>query len=395
MDAQLEWLYSRLGSFSSSGLSRSLRLFSSRSGSRIRINNFSCVNLAGNDYLGLSQHPLVLSSFVESLESFGLGSSASRLVSGNLSPHESLEQELSAFKSYPSALLFPTGYQSNLAAISSLTDSNTIIYSDSQNHASIVDGCRLSRAECLVYPHLDLGFLSSSMEKNHHHYPRSFVVTDAVFSTDGSIAPLPELFELCLAHDAWLLVDEAHSTGVMGPKGAGACASFGIHPQVQTATLSKAFGGMGGVVFGDRLVTSYLVHAGRPFMYTTAPPPALASSMSSALGILSGAFGDLLRERLWRNVGLFSSGLRDLGFSVFSHSHILSILINDPHLLTEAASFLLEQGVLVAAFRPPTVPRDCCLLRITPSSLHSDSDIDLVLAAFKRLFSFLSSKRGF
>ena len=384
------WITRRLLKLKSAGLQRHLTEIEARRPGEIRINGEWHLNLASNDYLGLAQHPLVVRSFCDSARKSGLGSTGSRLISGTHAAHTALERELALFKGTEAALFFPSGYHANLAVVTSLADRNTVVFSDAQNHASIVDGCRLTKATRIVYPHKDTTALRDAMEHHADVFERKLVVTDSVFSTDGSVAPLVEINRLCRRHNALLVIDEAHATGVLGPDGRGVAASLGVAPTVHVATASKALGCAGGFVACSETLKAFLLHVGRSFVYTTAPPPPLAEACRTALALASGPFGNQLRSRLLRNVALFKEGLRDSGWTVRSESHILAIPMEDPVRSMEAASWLENHNIFVKPFRPPTVPEGQSLLRIAPSAMHTEPQILRALQAFAQLLEDLA-----
>ncbi len=375
---------SLLSSLSSSGLFRSLFPVISRHGPVLETPSGSLVSFAGNDYLGLSLHPDILSSFCNSASIYGLGSSSSRLVSGSHEPHLLFEDSFSIFKGMESSLLFSSGFLANLAALTVFPDSDTYIFSDERNHASIIDGCRLSGARISIYRHLDTCHLEELLSSSPPD-SKKLVVTDSVFSTDGAIAPLSKISSLCEKYCFLFVVDEAHSTGVMGPGGSGLCSSLPIHPHIQISTLSKAFGLSGGLISCSRLFRDLIVNKGRSFIFTTAPPPPLSSAASVALDLISSSTGDKLRKRLFSNVQSLHSSLLDLGLRVNCYSHIISIRVGDPAVSVNASKFLLDRGLFILPFRPPTVPPGKSLLRIVPSAVHDSIHLDHVVDAFSSM----------
>lgn len=388
------WITEHLSTLESAGLERHLTEIEARRPGEIRITGRWHLNLASNDYLGLAQHPLLVRSFCDSARRYGIGSTGSRLVSGNHPAHVALERELAHFKQTDAALFFPSGYQANLAVVTSLADSNTAVFSDAHNHASIVDGCRLTRSTRIIYPHKDAVALQRALEQHTDRFERKLVLTDSVFSTDGSVAPLGEISRLCRRHNALLIVDEAHATGVLGPQGRGVAALLGVVPTVQVATTSKALGCSGGFVTCSETLRTFLLHVGRSFIYTTAPPPPLAEACRTALSLASGPFGDQLRSRLLQNVALFKEGLCESGWMVRSESHILAIPINDPVRSVEAARWLRTHNLFVKPFRPPTVPEGESLLRIAPSAVHTEAQVLRAVQTFAKLRHQLASHRS-
>lgn len=355
------------------GLSRQLPEIQARRCGKIRINGRWLLNLASNDYLGLAQHPELVRAMCDEAHRTGIGASGSRLMCGTLPPHSKLERELAHFKRCEAALTFPSGYQANLAAITSLADRRTVIYSDAFNHASIVDACRLSGSTRRIYPHADARILAEIMERDRNLFNRRLVVSDSVFSADGTLAPVEDLNRLCVRFNALFIVDEAHATGVLGPTGKGLLAQRNLTADFQVATMSKAFGCSGGFVASSRPFHDHLLNHGRSFIYTTAPPPPLAAACRTALRLITGPIGDQLRARLMHNVALLSNSLKQAGWPIRSDSHILAIPFGDPFRAIDAARWLQTRGVFVMPFRPPTVPKDRSVIRLTPTAAHSEA----------------------
>ena len=355
-------------------------------GSRIVIEGREYVNFASNDYLGLSGDPALVAAAKEAMEEFGFGSGASRLLSGGTRLHRKLEEEVARFKGAEAALVFNSGYAANCGAIPSLASAQDIIFSDELNHASIVEGCRLSRARTVVYRHGDMSHLESLLKHEAERSPgrgRSIFVTDTVFSMDGDIAPLRALWELCGRHDGLLYIDDAHATGVIG-SGKGALAHFGISPNpriIQMGTFSKALGSYGAFVAGSREVIDWLTSTARTFMFSTALPACVVAASLKALGMI-GAGHDSLRG-LWTNHRRLLQGLSEIGGEISSETPIIPLKIGGVGETLAASQQLSEKGLYVPAIRPPTVkePR----LRITVTASHTDEDIDRLVEALKEL----------
>jgi 8-amino-7-oxononanoate synthase len=329
----------------------------------IRTPDPSLACFASNDYLGLTRHPAVVAAAHAALDEWGTGSGAARLVVGSRPVHDELEAELAAWKGAEAALLFSSGYAANVGVLSALAGPGVRVLSDELNHASIIDGCRLSRAEVCVYRHGDLDHVASLLGGVGG---RAVVVTDAVFSMDGDEAPVSELAEMCGVRSALLVVDEAHA--VLGPR-------FDVDPSaavLRVGTLSKTLGALGGFVAGPRSLVDLLVNKARSFVFSTALPPADAAAAQAALRVLRSAEGEALVARLRRNVERVAPG---------HPSPIVPIVLGDEQAALAASAALLEQGLLVPAIRPPTVPEGTSRLRVALSAAHTDAEIDALVAA--------------
>jgi 8-amino-7-oxononanoate synthase len=375
-----ELLAQELADLDAQGLRRNLRLVGSPQGAVIELDGRKVTNFSSNNYLGLAHHPdLRLPT------DHGIGSGASRLIVGNLRAHRDLEAALAAFHGAPAALLFSSGYQANLGVLQALAGPEDIILSDRLNHASIIDGCRLSRARIDVYAHADPADLERRLARAGKR--RRFVVTDTVFSMDGDRAPLHELRELCDRHDAYLIADEAHATGVLGPGGRGLAAELGIRLDVHMATLGKALGTFGAYVTGPQNLVDLLINRARSFIFTTAPPPGLAIAARAALGLVAGDSGDRLRATLHGHIALLRDGLADRGLLApgAGTTPIFPIMIGDERRALAATQALLAQGIYAQAIRPPTVPAGTARLRITVMATHATEHIAALLAALDRL----------
>jgi 8-amino-7-oxononanoate synthase len=362
-------------------LLREIRDRASAQGRTITINGKEFINFASNDYLGLANHPAPKEAAIEALRKFGTGAGASRLLSGGCVLHAKLEGRLAAFKGTEAALLFTSGYAANTGIIPAIAESGDAIFSDELNHASIIDGCRLSRAETHIYRHADAGHLESLLGQTEAR--RKIVVTDSVFSMDGDIAPLPDICGLCVKHDAILFMDDAHGTGVLGG-GRGALAHFGIRPEpwiIQMGTLSKALGSLGGFVAGSRKTVEWLVNSARSFIFSTALPAPVVAASLSALKILEGDTS--LVEKLRQNIETLTVKLKGLGLDTGkTESPIVPVILKSAGEALEMSARLLEEGIYAPAIRPPTVrePR----LRLTVTALHTEEDIERLAAALEK-----------
>ncbi len=331
------------------------------------------VDLASNDYLGLARHPEVIEAGVRALRTWGAGSTGSRLVTGNTELHEEFESELADFVGAATALVFSSGYTANLGAVASLSGPGSLVVSDAAAHASLVDACRLSRARVVVSPHLDVAAVEAALADRGEE--RALVVTDSVFSTDGALAPVRELHEVCRAHRALLLVDEAHGLGVRGVGGRGLLHEAGLAGApdvVMTTTLSKALGSQGGVVLGSEAVRNHLIDAARPFIFDTGLAPA---AVGAALGALR-----VLADEPWRPQAVLAHAayLADVtGVAQRPPSAVVSVILGDPDSAVAAAAACLDAGVRVGCFRPPTVPAGTSRLRLTARASLSADELDL------------------
>ncbi len=363
-----------------SGLYRDLKVVGSAQDTRIDIEGKTFLSFCSNNYLGLANHPSVVKAVKDAVGKYGWGAGASRLVSGNMTLHETLENEISRFKGKEATLLFPTGYMANLGAISSLVSNGDLVICDKLNHASIIDGCRLSGAALRVYAHCDMEKLENILRKSSK-YNRKLIVTDSVFSMDGDLAPLPDIVKIAGKYKAMVMVDEAHGTGVFGENGRGVVEHFNLNREVDIVmgTLSKAIGSLGGYVTGDTDLINYLKNKARTFMYTTALPPAVCAASIAGIKLIKE--DPSIREALWHNVHFIKDKLESLNFNVISsESPIIPILIGDAKRTVDISNFLYERGILISAIRPPTVPAGTSRLRITVMSTHSRNDMERLLA---------------
>ena len=374
----------RLRQLEEQHLLRSLQLIDSEPGPVVTIEGRRVILMASNNYLGLATHPKLKHAAVSATERFGVGSGASRLVSGTLPPHQELETALARFKGVEAALVFSSGYLANIGLIPALVGSGGLVLADRLCHASLIDGCKLSGADLRVFRHRDTEQLRTLLTRRSAGRD-TLIVTDGVFSMDGDLAPLPELVELADCHGAGLLVDDAHGTGVMGPQGRGTLEHFGLESRLpfHMGTLGKAFGTSGAYVAGPASLIRYLSSVARSFLFTTAPPPATAAASLAALDILRSEPDR--RTRLWENRDHFYRGLKTLGFrTTDTVSPIIPVLIGDPDKALDMARLLLKYGVYAPAIRPPTVPKGTSRIRTTVTSEHTREQLHAVLAAFQK-----------
>ena len=375
-------LTARLAEVKESGLYRRLRAVESSQDAAIILEGQEVLLFSSNNYLGLANHPALKRAAKQAIEQYGCGSGASRLISGSMDVHHELEQRLAGLKKTDAALVFPTGYHANVGVLSALMGPSDTIFSDSLNHASIIDGCRLSRADIQIYRHADTNHLGELLKA----CPRSgqrLIVTDSVFSMDGDLAPLKDIVALAQQYDAWVMVDEAHATGVFGQHGAGLVEELGLTDQIDIhmGTLGKALGCFGAYVAGSHELVDWLVNRARSFVYTTGIPPAVAASVLAALDIVEQE--PERRQRLWGNTKFLSDGLQSLGYTLGdTHSQILPVIIGDARETMIVAEAILKHGVFAHGIRPPTVPEGTSRIRATPMATHTQEHLSRTLDAF-------------
>lgn len=366
-------------------LLRTLRRINSAQGPRVKIDGREIILLSSNNYLGLANHPRVKEAAIRVIEKYGFGSGASRLISGNMTLHEELEERIADFKGTEAAILFNSGYTANIGIIPALVGKGDFIYSDELNHVSIIDGSRLSRAEIRIYPHKDMTVLEELLKKDKNN-GRKLIVTDTVFSMDGDIAPLKDIYNLSQKYSAFLMVDEAHATGVLGSKGRGAVEHFALKGEniIQMGTLGKALGTFGAYIAGSKDLIVYLRNKARSFIYTTSLPPAVAAAAIEAINII--AEDDSLIKGLWDNRKVFIDGLHSLGFDTLSsETPIIPVLARNIHKALEMAETLYEECIYAPAIRPPTVPEGSSRIRTTVMANHTKEDIEAALSAFRKI----------
>ncbi len=344
------------------------------------------VVLCSNNYLGLAEHPSLRQAAAEALERYGLGTGASRLVSGTTALHRELERRIALFKGTEDAIVFNSGYAANTGVIAAIAGAGDVIFSDSLNHASIIDGCRLSRARTAVFRHRDMQHLEALLEEHSAAARRRLIVSDGVFSMDGDLAPLPELVRLAERHQAMLMIDDAHAAGVLGRTGKGSAEHFGLSGGIgiQMGTLGKALGSFGAYVAGDRGLIAWLRNTARSYVFSTSLPPVLCAASIAALGLLDRE--PWRRERLWQNRKRMAEGLAVLGIpSGGSETPIIPVITGSASVAVNASRRLLQEGILAPAIRPPSVPEGQARIRTTVMATHSHEDIDRALAVFRIL----------
>jgi len=365
----------RLDELRASGLRRRLRLVQSPQGSRVLLDGSDVLLLCSNDYLGLAGHPRIRTAAAEAAMRWGAGSGSARLISGNMPPHGDLERRLARFKGYESALLFGSGYLANSGTIAALAGRGETIFSDELNHASIIDGCRLSRAETFVYRHGDVEHLAWGLREAGAR--AALIVTDGLFSMDGDVAPVAELLELARRHDCRLLVDEAHATGTLGPGGRGSVAAAGLSGEVDVVvgTLGKALGSYGAYVCARAELTEYLLNEARSFVFSTAPPPPALAAAAAALELVE-AHPERV-ERVALNAATLRRALAAESLPVAeSGAQIVPLAIGDATATMSLCERLLEGGVFAQGIRPPTVPAGTSRLRFSVTAAHRRAELE-------------------
>jgi 8-amino-7-oxononanoate synthase len=378
----------RLAELRRTGLHRRLRLIEGPQGPRVLLDRAEVLLLCSNNYLGLADHPQVRRAAAEAADRYGAGAGASRLISGSMSIHRRLEDRLAAFEGSEAALLFGSGYLANTGIVSTLAGRGHVVFSDELNHASIIDGCRLSRAQTFVYRHCDTEHLEWGLREAGSR--ARLIVTDGVFSMDGDVAPLAELTALAKRHGCLLAVDEAHGTGTLGPGGRGAVAAAGLTGEVDVivGTLGKALGSYGAYVCGSRELVELLINTARPFIYSTAPPPPSVGAALAALELLDSRPG--LVEQLRRNAAILREGLSAAGLTTAgSRTQIVPVIVGDARRAMALCERSLEGGVFAQAIRPPTVPSGSSRLRLTVMASHRGDELRAAATTIGRAASEL------
>ncbi|MDI6871395.1 MAG: glycine C-acetyltransferase [Bacillota bacterium] len=386
MDA-LAFLADELAQFKAEGVFRLPRVLEGEQGARAVFDGREVVNLSSNNYLGLTTHPKLREAAIRAIEKYGAGSGAVRTIAGTMSLHRELEERLARFKKTEAALVFQSGFTANAGTVSAILGKEDLIVSDQLNHASIIDGARLSKATIKVYPHCDPAGLQKVLEEAQGQgYRRTLVITDGVFSMDGDVAPLPEVVRLAREFGAITMVDDAHASGVMGRNGRGTVDHFDLHGQVdiQVGTLSKAVGVLGGYVAGSRALIEYLLQRGRPILFSTSHPPAVTAACIAAIDLLEQ--DPSLIDRLWENTRFFKQGLRDLGFDTGpSETPITPVIVGEGALAMRFSDRLFAEGVFAQGIAYPTVPKGKARVRTIVTAGHTKEDLQFALEVFARV----------
>jgi len=383
MPDKLQWIQVELQNLKDSGLYNRIRTLSSPQGAWLVVDGKRVLNFCSNNYLGLANHPRIVQAARESIEKYGVGPAAVRSIAGTMDLHLELEKRLASFKGVEAAITFQSGFNANLGTIPALVGKEDAIFSDELNHASIIDGARLSGAKIIRYAHCNPDDLDRQLNEQRGAYPRALVVTDGVFSMDGDIAPLDKIYQVCQKHDVILMVDDAHGEGVLGKGGRGIVDHFGLHGKVdvEVGTLSKAFGVVGGVVAGNPLVVEWLRQRGRPFLFSSAMTVPDVAACLAALDILEASTE--LVDKLWENTRYFKADMKRLGFDTgLSMTPITPIMLGEVTLAQQFSRELFDAGVFAMAIGFPTVPRGKARIRVMISAAHQKEDLDKGLEAF-------------
>jgi len=382
----MDWIQEEIAGLKEAGLYNRIRTIGSAQGAWLVVDGKRVLNFCSNNYLGLANHPAMVKAAQEAMNTYGVGPGAVRTIAGTMDIHLELERRLAKFKGVEAAITFQSGFAANTATIPALVGKEDVIFTDELNHASIIDGCRLSGAQIIRYAHVDMADLEKQIQAAAGTYRRALIVTDGVFSMDGDYAPLDKICEIANHHDILLMVDDAHGEGVLGHGGRGIVDHFHLHGKVdiEVGTLSKAFGVVGGVVAGNSLIIEWLRLRGRPFLFSSAVPPADVAATIAAIDLLEGSTE--LVDRLWENAAYFKEKMKDLGFDTgLSTTPITPVMLGEAPLAQQFSRELFEEGVFAMALGFPTVPRGKARIRVMISATHTRADLDAGLAAFAKI----------
>ncbi len=386
MGDKLTWVEEELDQLKAAGLYTTIRTLNSPQGAWLVVDGQKVLNFCSNNYLGLANHPHIVTKAKEAIDQFGVGPGAVRTIAGTMRLHVELERRLAEFKGAEAAISFQSGFNANLATIPAITGKEDLIISDALNHASIIDGVRLSKASRAVFKHRDMDSLCQVLQENAGKYRRTIVISDGVFSMDGDIAPLDKIVDLAEEFGAITMVDDAHGEGVLGRGGRGIVDHFGLHGRVdiEVGTMSKAFGVVGGYVAGDARIVEWLHQRGRPFLFSSAMTVPDTAACLASVDLLSASTE--LVDRLWTNARYFQAAMRDLGFDTgHTETPITPVMLGDEKLAQAFSRRLYEEGVFGTAIAYPTVPKGMARIRVMISAAHSRADLDEGLAKFAKV----------
>jgi glycine C-acetyltransferase len=395
MSDPLAYLREQLEAWKQAGTYQRLRVLESESAAESRFDGKDVINLASNNYLGLTTHPKLREAALEATRRYGVGSGAVRTISGTMSLHMQLEERIARFKNVEACVVFQSGFAANAGTVAAILTPEDHIISDELNHASIIDGCRLSRAKIHVFPHKDTAAAERKLAALDGQPGRKLLITDGVFSMDGDIGPLPGLVEAAEKHGAIMMVDDAHSSGVLGRDGRGTIDHFGLHGRVhiQVGTLSKAIGVLGGYVCGSRALIEFLYHRARPFLFSTSHPPAVAASCMAAFDVLEEEPERI--QNLWDNTKYFKQGLSKAGFNTgVSETPITPVIVGEARTAHALSAGLFEEGVLATGIGFPTVPEGKARVRTIVTATHTHAELDRALEVFERVGKRLGILHG-
>jgi len=384
--SKTDWITQEIEALKTQGLYNRIRTIESPQGAWLKVDGKEVLNFCSNNYLGLANHPKLIAAAKKAMDEMGVGPAAVRSIAGTMNLHVELERRLAAFKGVEAAITFQSGFNANLAAIPALVSKEDVIFSDRLNHASIIDGCRLSGAKIIPYEHCDVAALEAAIKENLSQYRRAIIITDGVFSMDGDVAPLPEIYAVAKRYDILLMVDDAHGEGVLGKGGRGIVDHFGLHGKVdiEVGTLSKAFGVVGGVVAGGSIIVEWLRQRGRPFLFSSAVTVPDAVACLAALDILETSTE--LVDKLWDNANYFKAEIKKLGFDTgLSTTPITPVMLGEALLAQQFSRELFENGVFAMAIGYPTVPQGKARIRVMISAAHAREDLNKGLEAFAKV----------
>jgi glycine C-acetyltransferase len=384
--SKLDWLTQEIEGLKEQGLYNRIRTIGSAQGAWLTVDGKNVLNLCSNNYLGLANHPKIVEAAKEATKKYGVGPAAVRSIAGTMDLHVQLEQRLAKFKGAEDVITFQSGFTANLGTISALVGKEDVVFSDRLNHASIIDGCRLSGAKIIPYEHNDPGALEDAIKDNQSKYRRALIITDGVFSMDGDIAPLPDLYEVARKYDILFMVDDAHGEGVLGKGGRGIVDHFGLHGKVdiEVGTMSKAFGVVGGIVAGDKVIVEWLRQRGRPFLFSSAVTVPDAAACLAAVDLLEESTE--LVDKLWSNAKYFKGEMKKLGFDTgVSETPITPVMLGEAPLAQQFSRELFEEGVFAMAIGYPTVAKGKARIRVMISAAHDNDDLGKGLEAFEKV----------
>ena len=389
-DEKTQYLADNISELQEQGLYNNMRVIDSPMDGQVMIDGKRVINFCANNYLGLANHPRLKQAAKEAIDKFGIGPGAVRTIAGTMSLHEKLEQRLAEFKKAEAVVTLQSGFTANLATIPALVGKGDVIFSDRLNHASIIDGCRLSRAQIVAYEHNNVADLEQKI-KETTDYNRRLIITDGVFSMDGDIAPLPDLHEVANKHGIMLMVDDAHGEGVLGNGGRGIVDHFGLHGKVdvEVGTMSKAFGVMGGIVAGKQVIIDWIKQRGRPFLFSSAMTVPDVAACLEAVDMLEDS--DELVTRLWQNADFLKAEMAKMGFNIgHSETPIIPVILGEAPVAQEFSKRLMDEGVFAMAIGFPTVPQGTARIRVMNTAAHTQNDLEEALVAFETVGKAMS-----